>query len=317
MSRYRLKVPASTSNLGPGFDVLGLALGLYNTADVELDLSNVSTGSTALTITGEGADRLPSDRSNLVMTVAHEVAQLLGKPMCGATIHCHNNIPLDRGLGSSSTAIVLGILLANLRTQSSLSRDEMLAIATRYEGHPDNVAPAIFGGLQVSVMTEGSHPLGSAVQCISFDQVVKKMPSVVVFVPDFRMPTKEARAVLPSSVSMHDAVFNLSRVALLLAGLATGNHSVLREATRDRFHQTQRSKIFHALPLLLERAYAKGALAAWLSGAGSTVAAFAENDAQAALIGEEFCSTAQQSGLTGRAMVLAVDLGGAVVEKAS
>lgn len=303
MTQYRLRVSASTSNLGPGFDALGLALALYNTVDVALDEQP------SFAINGEGGDVLPTDESNLMLRVAREVAQGLGKPLKPASIRCHNQIPLDRGLGSSSTAIVLGILLANVLTESSLSRDEMLAIATRYEGHPDNVAPAIFGGLQVSVMTP------DRVHRVSFDQVIPTLPTVVVYIPNFRMPTQEARAVLPRTVPLHDAVFNLSRVALMLAGLATGRMDVLREAAEDRLHQPQRSKIFTALPSLIERAYSKGALAAWLSGAGSTVAAFANDHDSAALIGEEFCSAGRDAGLTGRALVLAVDRVGAVVEK--
>jgi homoserine kinase len=303
MTSCTLIVPASSSNLGPGFDALGLALTLYN----ELDVHDSDRWS--LSIEGEGASILPHDEQNLLLRVAHEVAQLLGRPMRPARLICRNAIALDRGLGSSSTAVVLGILLANVRTNGSLTREQMLEIATRYEGHPDNVAPAIFGGLQVSVLSEGR------VHHVDFAPAVKAMPSVVVYVPEFRMPTKEARAVLPQTVSLQDAVFNLSRVGLLLAALAADRRELLREATGDRLHQRQRSSIFSALTSLIERGYQAGAIAVWLSGAGSTVAAFAANADEAHAIGEAFCSAGAEAGLSGRSLVLSVDTRGAIVQE--
>ena len=301
MSSFKIRVPASTSNLGPGFDVLGLALTLHNELFVE------QSDRFSLEVQGEGRGVYPEDESNLVLLAARRACEEVGYELPKLKLRCVNAIPGDRGLGSSSAAIVTGLLLGDHTSGSTLGRDRLLELATELEGHPDNVAPALFGGLQVAVRD------GKRVHRVEVSAAM--IPQVVVFIPPFKMPTKEARAALPAAVSMESAVYNIGRSALLVAALSAGRFEALDQATRDAIHQSPRTSIFAAMPALLDAARNAGALGAWLSGAGSTIAAFARSVEQAHKVAQALMAEGAKHSIPGVAKILAVDSLGATVER--
>jgi homoserine kinase len=213
-----------------------------------------------------------------------------------------HEIPPARGLGSSASAVVAGLLLADAVSDGALGRERVLALATEIEGHPDNAAPAVYGGLQCAVLDEA--------RVVRVTVPTPAVPDVALFIPNFEMPTHEARAVLPTTYSRADAVFNLSRASLLVAALATGQTDLFDVATRDRLHQPARTRIFPALPSILDAARGAGALGAWLSGAGSTVAAFA-SATNAHAVADAMAGAGRSLGVTGRAVVTSAGVSGA------
>jgi homoserine kinase len=286
------RVPATSANLGAGFDCLGLALDLSN--DVEL----IPSGPFHVEIVGEGAETLPRDRSNLVARTVFRYYERLGRPAPSFSLRLTNRIPMTGGLGSSSTALVGGLLCANRLADDPLSRDELLEIACELEGHPDNVAPAMLGGLVLSVLDNGK-------------PITVKLPQpdgmrAVLFLPRFSTSTREARRLLPPRITHQDAVFNLSRAALFVAAITTGRPELLRIATQDRLHQPYRQVLFPAMPKLFEAALEAGALGAWLSGSGSALCALAQGNETA--VAAAFEDAARANGVAGRAQV--VDLCG-------
>lgn len=251
-------MPATSANLGPGFDCLGMALDLWNTVTLE-------RGREGVTITGEGADRIRRDQGNLVLRALSAVFQRIGSIPPPMTLACHNVIPMSRGLGSSSAAIVGGLVAGNALCGSPLEQQDLLKLATDIEGHPDNVTPALLGGCQITVQ-EGGKVVASRVP-------LPPGLSAVLFIPTMPMPTAKARAVLEPNVAREDAVYNIGRAALLVNAFATGRLDLLDVATRDRLHQPQRERIFPQMRLLFRAARQAGALGVFLSGAGSTILA--------------------------------------------
>jgi homoserine kinase len=301
MAAFKIRVPASTSNLGPGFDALGLALSLHNELLVE------PADKLSIEVLGEGKGVFPEDDSNLVLVAARRACDAAGYALPSVRVRCTNAIPGDRGLGSSSAAIVSGLLLGDHVSGGTLGRDKLLSLATEMEGHPDNVAPALYGGLQVAVKD------GDKVHRVEVSAM--SLPQIVVFIPPFKMPTKEARAALPPVVELEKAVFNVGRVALLVAALGAGRLEALDEATRDALHQGPRTKIFPAMPALIDAARNAGAVGAWLSGAGSTIAAFARTVEQAHKVAHALIAEAEKQSLGGVAKILATDSLGATIER--
>ncbi len=259
-----------------------------------------------MAISGEGADELPRDATNTIVRAIALACTEANRQMPALALDCVHDVPTSRGLGSSSTALVAGLLLGDALCDGALGRDRVFALAAREEGHPDNVAPAVYGGMQVCAVNAQGAPVRVALP-------VREFPLVALFIPDFPMPTKEARAVVPASLSRADAVFTLSRAALVVAALAAGDDSALDEATRDVLHQKPREAIFAAMPALFEAARGAGALAAWLSGAGSTIAAFARGEERALAVCSAMNQEAAARGITGRTRVARVDLQGATV----
>ncbi len=261
-----LAVPASTSNLGPGFDTLGLALDLCN--EVTLRVGRIGDTSGVDRISGAGADSLATDESNLVLRAAAALYRRLGQtpPPLRATLH--NRIPLARGLGSSGAAAIGGLMAANILTGEHLDHADLLALATDLEGHPDNVAPALMGGLVISALAD-SHDG----RRILTHWLPPPPAAIALCIPDQPLATEAARRVLPQRVPLGTAVHNLSRVALLVAALATGDYTHLRQAMDDRLHQPPRATIFPPLAPVMAAALAAGAAGACLSGAGSTLLA--------------------------------------------
>ena len=293
--RAHVRVPATSANLGPGFDALGLALALHN--DV---IAEEGQGVT-VRIEGEGADRLPRDGNNVVARGVRLAYETAGRPFKGCALTCVNRIPTARGLGSSAAAWVGGLLAGNALAGAPLSKETLLALAARAEGHPDNVAAAIFGGLTVSCVTsEGVIAVALPVP-----------PSLVwvVLVPEVTSSTAEARALLPQSVPRVDAVFNVQRVALLLASLQTARPAPLATALDDRLHQPYRLKLFPWLPEVAAAAREAGALGCVLSGAGPSLLAVVAGDGSPVARAME--TTLRKAGVSGSARALAVDADGA------
>jgi homoserine kinase len=290
-----VRVPATSANLGPGFDVLGVALGLYN--EIVYDEADRVT----VAIEGEGAGRLDTGAGNVVARAARMAYEAAGRPFPGAAIRCVNRIPPARGLGSSAAAWVGGLVAANAMLGLPLERDALLALACRAEGHPDNVAAALLGGLTVSCVT------GESVVALSLPVPANLL--WVVLVPDTESSTREARAVLPETVKRTDAVFNLQRMGLLLAALALDRVDVLGMAMEDRLHQPQRQALFPWMDAVRRAALEAGALGCVLSGAGPSLLAAVRGATQPVARAME--RALASAGVAGHAHSLPVDTAGA------
>ena len=323
--RATIRIPATSANLGSGFDTLGLALALYNRVVVDDQAEGEDDEAPAggqprggwraggrpreqrrarIVISGEGEDVLPRDESNLVYRTMLRYFEIVGRRPPAFTLETHNRIPLTGGLGSSSAALVGGLLAANALCGGILSRDEILKIAHDEEGHPDNVAPALLGGLVLCVADEGR-----------LTRVALPVPAdlrAVLFVPSFTMPTEEARRLLPSLIPYRDAVFNLGRAALLIAAFQTGQLELLRIASEDRLHQPYRREMFPAMPRFIQAALQAGALGSCLSGAGSAIIALARGHEDE--VASAYRETAVETGVSGRITVIDVDRQGAQVD---
>jgi homoserine kinase len=293
--RAHVRVPATSANLGPGFDALGLALALHNEVVAE-EADRVS-----VKIRGEGEDRLARDGSNVVARAVKLAYEAAGRPFRGCALECVNRIPTARGLGSSAAAWVGGLAAGNALLGSPLSKEKLLGLAARAEGHPDNVAAAIFGGLTVSCGTP------DGVTAVTLP--VTRGLAWIVLVPEVTSATAEARALLPRSVPREDAVFNVQRVALLLAALQAGRPTALSVALDDRLHQPYRLKLFPWMPEVASAARAAGALGCVLSGAGPSLLAVVAGDGTA--VGHAMENAIGRAGVRGRAHVLDVDAAGA------
>lgn len=261
-------MPATTANLGPGFDTLGMALALYNTVELETNHDRLE-----IDIIGEGSEGLPRDESNVVWQAACEMFRRAGVKPPRAKLRLNNRIPSARGLGSSAAARIGGILAANALMDGRFSIDEMLEAASQLEGHPDNVAAALLGGIVVCATVGGR-------------VVWRKLPVpsgllAVAAVPSFELSTSLACSVLPSEVRMRDAVANLSRSCLLVLALAEGRLEMLGELMEDRLHQPYREKLIPGLQEVFAEAKRSGALGVALSGAGPTVLALTRDRSEA------------------------------------
>ena len=299
-TRVRVRVPATSANLGPGFDVLGLALALHNEVTLE-EAAGVS-----VSIEGEGAGHLDRGERNLVVQGVRSVYEQLQRPFRGIKVACVNRIPTGRGLGSSAAAWLAGIVGANALLGSPLDRDTLLALAATGEGHPDNVAAALLGGLTVACWS------GKKVLALSLP--VPAEIQWVALIPEVQGSTVEARAVLPQTVPRADAVFNLQRLGLLLAALGAGRTDLLTVAMEDRLHQPYRGGLFPWMERVAAAARSAGSLGCALSGAGPSLLAAAGKGADNVARAME--SALRESGVRGRAVVLGVDPVGAVWEAA-
>ncbi len=256
----KVRIPATSANLGSGFDSLGLAVTLYNYVFME-----EAEGCRITAI--DGAD-IPLDETNLVYTAAKYLYDLCGRPFSGLRILQENNIPLARGLGSSSACIVGGLFGANALLGEPVGRDEIINIAATIEGHPDNVTPAILGGLVTTALDSG--------KVFYVKQEIATDLRFVTFVPDFELQTSVARAALPKEISHKDAVFNLSRAALMSVSLYSGKYENLRTGADDRLHQPYRLSLIPGGKQAVSLAYDLGAYASYISGAGSTIMAIVD-----------------------------------------
>ncbi|MFC5402073.1 homoserine kinase [Cohnella soli] len=255
--RVVVKVPASTANMGPGFDSLGMALSLYAW------VSMAPAEKTRITLFGDNLDGVPQDKTNLIYEVAQSVFERAGAEVPELDIGIRSDIPLTRGLGSSASAIVGALFAANALVGSPLSEDELFQMATAIEKHPDNVGASIFGGI-IAAAWDGERA----------DYVRIEPPAgmdVLVAIPAFELETKKARNVLPKTLPMQDAVFNVTHSSLLTAALFSGRLDLLGRAMRDKMHQPYRAALIPGMETILKEATQHGALGAVLSGAGPTL----------------------------------------------
>jgi homoserine kinase len=298
--KITIKVPATTANLGPGFDALGLALDLWNESVVE------PADDFTVYIEGEGNGRLHHGKHNLMIRSALKLAERVGKELPRFIVRCDNHIPLGSGLGSSAAGSLTGLLAANALTESALSEQEILSLATEIEGHSDNAAPALFGGLVVSTLDEEK-------------VIVRELPivslHVIVVVPDFHFPTKQARTALPKQVMMKDAVYNISRAVLVTEAFRTGDLSLLGEAMTDRLQQPYRIPLIPGAQAAMDTMKRAGASAVALSGAGPSLIAFSSKPEAA--IGEVGKRAFAETGLDSRVFNLKISRKGAQVHKFS
>lgn len=305
--RATIRVPATSANLGPGFDCLGVAVDLWNE-------TIVTRGNNSFAICGEGEESLPVDDQNLIAESARHAFREIGVDEVELRFNCRNNIPLARGLGSSSAATVTGIVAAFVFTGYDLNDLNTLnwifAIAADIEGHPDNAAPAIFGGFQIGVHAHDQSDVGTWLNSrIDIPEELK----AVVFVPDFSMKTVEARGILPDVVPRSDAVFNVGRAAMLVHGIETRQWHLLRHATDDRLHQPQRiAKLFPRFRPIARGALDAGAHGVFLSGAGPAIMAFATD--RFMTICYEMSENARKAQVDGKALILDLSNSGVQVQ---
>jgi homoserine kinase len=302
--RVTVRVPATSANLGPGYDSLGLALSLHDTLTVE----TLASGELEFELRGEGAETLPRDASHLVVRAVTEALHRLGFRHEGLRITADNVNPHGRGLGSSASAVVAAVTAANALVPEAArrGRDWILQLTSELEGHPDNVAPAIFGGLALSWQDSDQYSSTSATVA---DSVIP-----VVAVPDFELSTEAARALLPASVGHHAAAMNSGRAALLIHAL-THKPEFLLPGTEDYLHQSYRAQAMRPSAGLIA-ALRRAGHAAVVSGAGPTVLVLANGEAEAATIVDFVGAYAADNTpeVAWRVMKLAVDVEGAKVE---
>lgn len=299
---FTVRAPASSANLGPGFDSLGLSVPLFTTLRV------TPQEVTEVVPLGPALAGTPADKSNYVYRAMQLAAKRAGRPLPPARVEIETEVPLARGLGSSAAALVAGIVAANELLGRPLDDEALLDVAAREEGHPDNVAPALFGGIVVATLDKlGTH-------------YVRLEPpahlGVTVLIPDFELSTSKARAVLPKEYSRADAVHALSHAALLAAALAQGRLDLLKHAMQDYIHQIWRAPLVPGLSDILEEAHRHGALGAALSGAGPTVLCFHDTRDKTDDLHRYLQGMLNKNGLTGRVLDLPIDTAGTVVEAA-
>jgi homoserine kinase len=300
-----IRVPATTANIGPGFDCLGAALTLYN----EFKFTPLSIGeSLHISVTGDEADRVSTDASNLVYQAFCKVFADLKQEPPAVKIEIQMDVPLARGLGSSATAIVGGLVGANVLAGSPLTQDKVMALAIALEGHPDNVVPALIGGCRLAA--SGIARDWEICELIWHSDIIP-----IVAIPDFELSTTEARRVLPIDYSRADAIFNMAHLGLLMRGLETGNADWLKAALQDRIHQPYRQALIGGYDEMRSAAISAGAHGLVISGAGPTLLALSSwADADAVKTAME--ATWTQQGISVVVKTLQLDrVGTIVVEK--
>lgn len=257
----RIRVPATTANLGPGFDTLGVALNMYN----HFTFEQIKRG-----LEIRGAASYHCDENNLVYKSMLKTFEKTGYEKSGIRITIDSDIPVSRGLGSSAACIVAGVMAAGIMSKADLTQQQVLEIATEIEGHPDNTAPAIFGGLIVSMM-HGSDIIYNTVNIASSFKFI-------AMIPDFTLSTQMARSVLPKHVDHKAAVNNVGRVSLLISALSNGRLDLLSYALQDNLHQPYREKLINDYHNITKRCRELGCLGSYISGAGPTIMCLREND---------------------------------------
>jgi len=295
----KVRVPASTSNLGSGFDTFGLALQLYLTVEMSEGASPVQ-----IEVSGEHGMSISRNHTNLIYRAAEIFYSRQNLPLPHLNIRIENDIPLARGLGSSGAAAVAGLLCAAELSGNTVSREELLHLATELEGHPENAAASLYGGVVITCMAN-RRPL---VQAAPADPDLQ----VIAIIPETHISTEAARQVLPDEIGHKDAVFNVQRSALLAHALVCQNYQLLKVAMQDKLHQPYRKHLIPEFDSLQASAYDMGALGVCISGSGSTILAFARpEDAQR--IRQQWQEVAAELGLPATTRVLAADTSGALV----
>jgi len=271
IKKVKVRVPATTANLGPGFDVLALALRLYNIVEMEVGAGKGGK-KLRIDIVGEGEADLPRDSRNIVYRAAKLIFDKFHLAPDSLHLKLKNRIPLASGLGSSAAARIGGLVSANRLCGERLSREEILNLAAEMEGHADNVSAAMVGGLVVCCISSPKGRKGREIEIVKFNP--SENLSCVVCIPDFQIMTSEAREILPRTVKFEQAVFTSSRVAMLLSALIKGRYELLRMAMEDRLHQPYRKRLVKGMEGVFGEALRAGALGVSLSGAGPSILAF-------------------------------------------
>lgn len=253
----RVRVPATSANLGPAFDSLGIALTCYNEYEFSIEDKN--------DIVFEGVEKEFQNKNNIIFMAMKRVFDKYNFSFNGLRIKIiEQDIPISRGLGSSSSCIVAGLIGAFALMGKDVNKDEVLDLAVEIEGHPDNVCPAIFGGLISAIILDDKRIIYNSVN-------VKEGIKFIALIPKFKLSTEKARAILPSEVTFNDCIYNISRVALLISVFANGNYELLEEANKDKIHQPFRSKLIKDFDIVYNKAIELGGLSCFLSGAGPTL----------------------------------------------
>ena len=253
----RVRVPATSANLGPAFDSLGIALTCYNEYEFSIEDKN--------DIFFEGVEKEFQNKNNIIFMAMKRVFDKYNFSFNGLRIKIiEQDIPISRGLGSSSSCIVAGLIGAFALMGKDVNKEEVLDLAVKIEGHPDNVCPAIFGGLISAIMLDDKRIIYNSVN-------VKEGIKFIALIPKFKLSTEKARAILPSEVTFNDCIYNISRAALLISVFANGNYELLEEANKDKIHQPFRSKLIKDFDIVYNKAIELGGLSCFLSGAGPTL----------------------------------------------
>ncbi len=293
----RVRVPATSANMGPGFDTLGIAFNLYNEFEFSQEENEVKF---------YGFKDEFSNKENVVyksMITCFEKCRYNYKGLKISLIK--EDIPISRGLGSSSTCIVAGLLGANYIMGNPLSIDELFKIGVEIEGHPDNIAPALFGGMVVSVIENGE-PVYNKID-------IKSGVSFISIVPDFELSTSMARKVLPKEVSFKDAIYNISRVSLMISAFANGNYELLKYGCKDAIHEKYRSPLIENFELVYNKCISLGALSCFLSGAGPTIMVIIKDDDKEII--NKIREFLKVENITWKTQELSIDNLGAIVYK--
>lgn len=297
MIMIRIQVPATSANLGSGFDSLGIALTMYNQVYMEV--------CDKIDIRSNDGVAVPTDETNLIYWSAKHLYDECGKKLPGLKIVQENNIPMTRGLGSSSACIVAGLLGANRFLGAPLTQHDLVNLAAKIEGHPDNTTPALQGGLVTSAMDGG--------RIYSVSVPVAQNIRFGVFIPPFELKTETARGVLPDTYSRGDAVYNLSRSALMTSSLFSGSLENLRVAVQDKLHQPYRRPFIPGLDAVFRLSYELGSYGTYISGAGPTIISITDEKG-IGVFKEHALSSLEEKGITGwRFEELRADSGGAKI----
>lgn len=299
----RVTIPASTANLGPGFDTLGMAFQLYST--VEMKISDQFE----MELVGKELQGIPTDKSNMLYQVAAGLFKEAGQAVPDLFIRASSEAPLTRGLGSSAAAIVGALVAANYLAKEPFTREQLFAMATRIEGHPDNVGASMFGGIIVATMPEED---GAPVPYVRFEPPSELQTLVII--PNFPLSTEASRNVLPDVYNKQDVFYNVGHSSLLVAALAQGRLDLLSQAMRDRLHQPYRAPLVPGLHDILNEATQHGAIGAALSGAGPTILCFFNSIEDRERLLEFVDNVMNRHGLSYRTMELALDKLGVQVE---
>ncbi|MBQ3199475.1 MAG: homoserine kinase [Firmicutes bacterium] len=301
LQEVKIRVPATTANMGAGFDTFGMAFDMYNT----VELRRLPGRAIRLENMGEHTKSMGQIKDNLTVKAARRVFEALGEPFGGLEFKMHNVIPVSRGLGSSSSAIIGGLVAANRLLGDKLDKQQLLEMAVDLEGHSDNVAPALFGGFVSSCQRDGKTVV------LRLDPPADL--AAVVAIPDFYLSTSKARKILPTEVSREDAIHNIQCASMMVGAMATGNLELFAAAFDDRLHQEQRYKLIRGAKRVLRAAKNAGALAAGLSGAGPTLIAFVDvRDNKAEAIKQAMQRAWGSVGVQAKVMLLRQDNCGAV-----
>tara|TARA_Y100000590_G_scaffold31427_4_gene34815 strand:- start:13703 stop:14611 length:909 start_codon:yes stop_codon:yes gene_type:complete len=292
-----VRAPATTANLGPGFDCLGLALDIWNETSFEIGHSDLS-------ISGEGENELVLDLNNLLYRGFAKPFEIIGRDVPAVSIKAKNEIPVGRGLGSSAAAIVSGLIAGDKATGIGLSHDEILTLAAEMEGHADNVGPALLGGLQIVV--------SSNQEWVTSQVPIPKKISLIIFIPDKLVLTSEARSSLPEAVTLDDAKFNIGRASLFVNSMAQGDIDHLGIATQDRLHQDYRAALLPGINSVMKGALSAGADCVFISGSGPSVIAISED--RGMTVCYEMRESASKAGVHGEIRITQPSLYGASLQ---